>query len=365
METMIRAAVVLDPLTVKITDWLRKFRQDLENSSNAEAVYREYVKLLQEMLCDPVTDAPLDDPQLGVEDGYTYGYKSLYVTRTPWPVDEQNLSPMTRQPLTLVPHAFASYMILWLAQRNDAQYSVELEEEYRKAVAQRQALAAERLYRLGQRRLAREQAQKQAENAEFLRLRNRLTTMREEHQADFQQLAEQVQAIAAPLLEVRQEIQQIEERPVIPVEAITHQMRQIVNGQLTPLETRVNAYATNTITRLAQESAAETKQFDGVQGLLTGAGHQVSNIAHQNRELEAAEEVLQVNIEKLKQEQIQLDANIKQLREENNRQRKKAKFNASELVAAGICSVVVTYGLKAMGIPLSVNFTPGGASVSA
>jgi hypothetical protein len=364
IEMMIHRSVVLDPLTVQITDWLRRFREDLERNADAENVYRNYVEVLQDMLCDPITGAPLDDPQLGVEDGYTYGDKSLYVTRTPWPENEQNLSPMTRQPLTLVPHVLASYMILWLALRNDAQFSVELEEEYRKAVAQRQASATERLNRLGQRRLAREQVRKQAEDAEFLRLQNRFTTMREEHQADIQQLAEQVQTITAPLLEVRQEIQQAEERPIIPVEAIRHQMRQIVDGQFTPLETRVNAYATNTITRLAREEAEEKKDFESAQGLLAGATHQVSTLTLQNRELGTAGEVLQEKIEKLTQEQIQLEGNIKQLREENNRRRKKAKLNGLELVVATVCSVAVSFGLRAMGVPLSVIFTPGGASVS-
>lgn len=364
IDAMIRAAVVLDPLTVEIADWLRKFREDLENNANAENVYRRYVEVLQELLCDPLTGAPLDDPQLGVEDGYTYGYKSLYVVQTPWPVNERNLSPMTRQPLTLVPHALASYMILWLALRNDALFSVELEEQYRRAVAQRQASATERINRLGQRRLAREQAQRQAEDAEFRRLQDRLSTMREERQADLQQLAEQVQTITAPLREVDQGIRQAEERPIISVQAIRQQMSQIIDGQFTPLETHINAYATHTITRLAREETEEKNECENIQRLLSGATHQISHLTQQNRELEVSGQVLQGNIEKLKQEQVQLEGNIKQLREENQRRRKKAKFKGLELLAAGVFSVAVTFGLKAMGIPLSVNFNPGGVSGS-
>ena len=80
----------------------------------------------RQMLRDPVTQAPLDENALlGVEDGYTYGMMSIAVTRAALPESQRDLSPMTGQPLTLVPHPLARFMVQWLGKRGDALYSAD------------------------------------------------------------------------------------------------------------------------------------------------------------------------------------------------------------------------------------------------
>lgn len=356
IEEMIKASIVLDPLTLDIADWLKSFRDDFEHCSNAEIVYRTYAKDLQDMLRDPATGAPLDDPLLGVEDGFTYGSKSMIVTRDPWPESERNLSPMTGQPLTLVPHPLAGFMILWLAQRGDALYSQELEKAYYQVVAKREAASKERIEYLRQMHLQCEQVQQEEQDSEFQRLQQRLARMKQEHQLDLQRLAEMVQSQTEPLQQLQREIQQEAARPRILIADVKQHMQRLLDENITSLENRVDAYATHIMSQLTQIADSEEKQFEDARNRVRITEHRVSQIKQKNNELEKAQEKLQQNVEKLKHEQQLIDGHIQQLR--NNR-KKRNKLRVQNMIISGL----VTFGCACAGIPLSVNFSEGGVGL--
>ena len=123
-----------DPLSNLISRWAQDFSESLNvRNVNEQAVLREYIRLLQEILVDSLTNTPLDDEALLGSDGRTYGYKHLclhiidvgeeYRSRSP-------IYPLDPAPFSTKEHTLARYMIRWLERHNSKLESEEINRAF-------------------------------------------------------------------------------------------------------------------------------------------------------------------------------------------------------------------------------------------
>ena len=150
-----------DPMTADLLKWKKRFSESLSDSfaktRDVAQIRKDFVEQLQQLLCDPICLAPLDDDTVLGSDGRTYGSMSLslyrHLTEEPYkqrsPFDKNNSSR-----LTTTPHQNVQYMIQWLKEQKAElphqlrQQAEEVKNNYKrlileKAQAYRQALDVE------------------------------------------------------------------------------------------------------------------------------------------------------------------------------------------------------------------------------
>jgi hypothetical protein len=159
-----------DPLTEQISLWSKEFGIALSKTRNVDALLKSYIELMQEMLRDPITLAPLDDQAVLGSDQRTYGFMSLslylhsveetYKSRSP-------SDPSNPASFTTKPHPVARHLVAWLIKHHAHVLSEELEASYKKMMADLQSHKVvqdkksddldERIQRHRQRKIEREQ----------------------------------------------------------------------------------------------------------------------------------------------------------------------------------------------------------------
>jgi len=134
LDRVIKRLNFTDEKTGQIKNWHSSFSNALRSYRNENEVLAEYIRLLQEILIDPMTQAPLDKRSvLGntANDKNTYSWLTLTVYweatsevyRRRSPLDPENPTPFSFTP-HLVVHAFLE----WLESHDALLVSRELEE---------------------------------------------------------------------------------------------------------------------------------------------------------------------------------------------------------------------------------------------
>lgn len=123
IEEMLPNTKTEDPLTEELTLWLREFREALNTNLDVTLICDRFVDLVQRILIDSLTQAPLDSEVLLGSDGYCYGMKTLCVFENSLPETYRFRSPLDLQnpdqsEFFVVPHELARHMVKWLESRS-------------------------------------------------------------------------------------------------------------------------------------------------------------------------------------------------------------------------------------------------------
>lgn len=106
-----------DHLSQELSSWQAQFVSAMQ-SPNENEVIRNFLVLLEQILIDPITEAPLDDTALLATDGYTYDPKSLIVFLSDMQGEDRLRSPMNRENsdsfYTVSVHPAVSYLTNWI-----------------------------------------------------------------------------------------------------------------------------------------------------------------------------------------------------------------------------------------------------------
>lgn len=152
-----------DELTGLIQNWKKSFKTSLANYRNTQQVINQFVRLMQELLKDPLSNAPLDQNSVLGSDGRTYGDMSLSLHLNSVPAAYKNRSPLdpnNQSVFTTVPHSNVQYMVSWLESHHALLHDATIERQYRQLVNQHHvnppsvASALDKIQRIKQRAAA-------------------------------------------------------------------------------------------------------------------------------------------------------------------------------------------------------------------
>lgn len=161
-----------DEMTRNIDTWKQHFMQALQAEADPRETGTRYITLLQQLMRDSITSAPLDEGAVLGSDGNTYGQMSLDVYLLTVPAIYRGRSPLNANnpaPFTTTPHSCARHMVRFLRSYHALQESLELRQNFNRLMAQQQVNAPmdaavarqERLNRIYARTAAANQAQAQ------------------------------------------------------------------------------------------------------------------------------------------------------------------------------------------------------------
>jgi|GEM_PF-3592359 len=122
-----------DEMTQEISSWQQKFAAALKTSCNEEEIRSEFIPLLQRLLTDPITRAPLDEYAVFASDGQTYSQMSLAVYQLTFPKEYHSRSPLNvNYPIRFatIPHPVVRHMIEWLKRHDAYLYTGETVRTY-------------------------------------------------------------------------------------------------------------------------------------------------------------------------------------------------------------------------------------------
>lgn len=181
------------PLHDEMTEGIRNWHQQLMVSIslaqvNFDSVVNEFIVLLQDLLRDPICQAPLDKKAKLGSDGHTYGRMSLTVFLNSIPEEYRHRSPFDLEnpesSFTIEPHPVVKEMIKWLDHHGSLLHSQEIENAYRELVAQgrRPILPTRETERV---RLIRERSLQRRRRRE--NLNRQLTILRVEQEEEIQE----------------------------------------------------------------------------------------------------------------------------------------------------------------------------------
>ncbi len=122
-----------DHLTHLINEWYTKFDSALKKANPIEPICKTYIKLLQDLLIEPLFQTPLDDECYLGSDNHTYSHKALCIFLNALPEAKRSNSPLGI-PLTkdfeVNPHTLARFMINWLKDQKALNVSEPIEKDY-------------------------------------------------------------------------------------------------------------------------------------------------------------------------------------------------------------------------------------------
>lgn len=127
-----RTQTVEDEMTQVIDKWQKEFTEALRLHVDADEIGKVYIELLQELLRDPLTTAPIDEGVLGT-DGHTYGKMSLILYFASASDSYQHRSPLnpnSSSSFSTVPHPVVNHMLDWLKKHRAFLCSRELEQAF-------------------------------------------------------------------------------------------------------------------------------------------------------------------------------------------------------------------------------------------
>lgn len=135
IETLLASSTLQDEMTQTIrNDWFEPFKETMKlNRLDPQAVFNEFVPLLQNILIDPIYGAPLDKKARLGSDGHTYGRMTLSVFLADIPEEERRRIPVD---FTTESHPIVKQMVKWLISHDRLLHDHEKEAAYRELVAQ-------------------------------------------------------------------------------------------------------------------------------------------------------------------------------------------------------------------------------------
>jgi len=250
-----------DEMTRHIAKWQEDFREAL-NVADVEAVYKEYIQLLQELLFDPITFAPLDLNALLGSDGHTYGQMGLAVFALAVPKKYRDRSPLDAgnpAPLRVQPHPVARHAAGWLKAHDALQYSEELEKAYLELLPKppplddRNARMA-RLIARQQELNGKEAVRRKAYGEE---IENKLKEMAARDEQDIQRLHAKLDAIAGPFAGVQAQVKEIKVQEGAELANLEGRVVAIVHQGFEHVQGRIKAFANNAAAEIQKISAKD------------------------------------------------------------------------------------------------------------
>jgi hypothetical protein len=131
-----------DPLTEELRQWHTLFAQAVTETRAIETTVQEFMALLEEILVDAITQAPLDEAPLLGSDGFTYATNNLmlYICSTPEPARYRSpRAPDLLTPFVVAPHPAAKEFIALLRENGAYHPSAAAEELYQQLLDEQQA----------------------------------------------------------------------------------------------------------------------------------------------------------------------------------------------------------------------------------
>lgn len=294
-----------DEMTGQISQWQERFSATFQGNADERWVSENFTRLLQELLIDPVTGAPLDGYSVLGNDGHTYGRLSLAVYQLSVPEQFRERSPLDPENHTRFetqPHPVVRHMIGWLERHNALLYSEELEQQYIALLPQqRQPDLDARMDRIRARQAALEQRQLERAHVQNRaidqHIDGRLHAWEQEVEGRFRQLGirpepprenlhiqqiaqavnEDDQALArlrAQLDEMEHQLRPVEERRALiaqeeqaALERLRARIQRQVGDALQPIAQRIEGFANDAFGRiqaLGERDQADMARFEEV-----------------------------------------------------------------------------------------------------
>jgi hypothetical protein len=240
-----------DEMTQQIRLWRDRFFSSLRSNADVVAIQEEFTGLLQELLVDPISQAPLDEEAVLGSDGRTYGAMSLtlYIHSAPEAFKGRSpLDPQDPTPFSSYSHPIVRHMTSWLKDHQALLHSEELERTYRELMDQRRTAAAavqqnNRMDRI--RRIREQQGQRDAER----------DVARNQRPLD-----RQLQQAAA-------------------------EVAQNIRDQFFPVHQRMQDHAEHHFANLADLERRDQRQMIRLRGRVEQLDHEALELEHQNQEL--------------------------------------------------------------------------------
>lgn len=162
-----------DTMTVKIQKWGDDFFECLKEMIPENLICKEYIKVVQEILIDPIfhrTKEPIEEGALYGSDGLTYGKKALELWKETVPFRCRYRSPTNPNDptkLTLKPHPVVQYMTNWLKRHGSLLVSEKIAREYAEMPLRQQREVRENLQAITDRVAALDEPKRQASQAKL------------------------------------------------------------------------------------------------------------------------------------------------------------------------------------------------------
>jgi hypothetical protein len=393
-----------DEMTQQIADWQGRFEATLRRSADEEGIFRAYVALLQELLCDPVTDAPLDAYAVLGNDGHTYGQMSLAVYRISTPVEFQNRSPLDAgnpRPFTVTPHSVVRHMVGWLQRHNALLYSEELERTYLRllpqqrpmdrqeridGIAARQAaldrVEAERrrvhinefdrdldarLRAFDQeleqnvaplRALAEEAIPEQGRDVVAEEVQERLDRVEAQNQHEFARLQARHDGMAPPFRAAQEQVDGVAEEERDAIARLAERIEDHIHIGLEHIAERIDAYSVDALRRINEAEQRDQEAVRQLRGAIRRIHDEIEHLAQGRQELERGQQDVAAQIDEARRETAALQQGIYQTQIAVREMKERSRHSLLSTVAViGVC-VFATWAVA--GVMSSSSF---GASV--
>ncbi len=206
IQETLQTSKLHDETTEQLRNWQKRFSSALKLNLDKVRIEAEFILLLQEILTDSVSGAPLDEEAYLGSDGRTYGSMSLSLYQHSAPEEYKHRSPLDLEnpaPFTVEPHPLARHLIQWLKERGALLRSESVEKSYQELMQQRIApppptTRNERIRRLKEKQAHRDQikearllAERETFNQIIEETREQTAQMIRESFADIDQRAEE------------------------------------------------------------------------------------------------------------------------------------------------------------------------------
>lgn len=304
-----------DTMSDDIAQWHRQFSRALRLNSDPERIRNEFIGLLQELLRDPISQAPLDDQTILGSDGRTYGFMSLRVHLNQVPEQFRNRSPLNPQNeerFTSSPHHIVRYMVGWLQGHNSLLRSDQINGAYQALIERGTApqISMTQVTRIDRmRRIIEEQAQ-----------RNR-------------KIAEDEQKATNALVQVG------------------NRLTQTITESFAPVTQRIQSIGEQADERLDNMEESDRQQLDSIERAVTQLENDIGALTRANESLASQINAVGEEVSAAKLDDMRLQQAINETRKAiKDRKKAELKKLITTVAIIGIC-VFATWALA--GTPLA------------
>jgi hypothetical protein len=398
MREKIAESGLRDEMTQKIKDWQNRFSAALKTSADEERVCNTYIDLLQKLLCDPITHAPLDAHAVIGNDGRTYGQMSLAVYLYSVPEMYRNRSPLditNPDPFMIAPHPVVRHMMKWLKGHDALLYSEKLEGAYLQLLPKQQPMNVKaRMNCIMERQKALdciEAERKSNQSQEFdkklagrmqawrleleklssfkSRADNDLALLKKHDQHEIHAAQERLGAIAAKDQEeykiadeeldriadqgqlewedVKQQLDRSEKQERISIARLKAKIIDHVEKGLTPLIERIDAYANETLVKIQAITLKEQQDLLMLDYSIKKLEGEIVELQRRNQALEEAIDSTSRQIIVSKQEEVVLQRGIYDTKAAIQEIKERNKDNLFSTIAIIGASIFATWAIQA------------------
>ena len=360
---VLAASSLHDEITESLRHWHRQFRLGMRHD-DVQTVVNEFIALLQELLRDPIFQAPLDEGARLGSDGKTYGLMSLTCFLSAIPIQYRHRQPLdldNETPFTTVPHPIAKHMVKWLENCGCLLHSLEIENLYRDLTAQgiRPVIPTpetERVRFIRARHLRREAERGPERNQlaqELVRLGNANEQEIRRRFADIQlQLAENARANAVRFDEIQENEAERNQRRLERVEAfrgdlaeINNQNRVAIQEGFEVIRATAEVNAQQNLTRVDDIGCNDQAILEAFGRVVDQTTHQIEHIERQNAELTRMTQSVDIKITEAQKEDAKLKIAINE-----------TKKAIKERNKGWVKGLAITLGTIAVGCAASMVF---------